>query len=172
MVLIWILKYLSVKTVGNEVIWSVCIEFREQNVSNVMALTKLSITANSCSVAKLMKRLILLGSKPSRESLVPTPSNVQTARVNIKQTPLIVHSGNIGSIKNSILKNMQKFKKIENNQFVQLWMVTRYDYQRLKNFFTKCSKKQSYSEYYSWIQYEIWYYFYSRTIVVNHSFYI
>jgi len=27
-------------------------------------------------------------------------------------------------------------------------MATRYDYQRLKNFFTECSKKQSYHEYY------------------------
>jgi len=80
-------------------------------MSNVMALTKPSIIANLCGVAKLMKRLTLLDLKPSRESLVPILSNVQTARANIKQTPLIVPFRNIGSIKNSILKNMQKIQE-------------------------------------------------------------
>ena len=82
-----------------------CAEFREQNVSNVIALTKLSITTNSYGVAKLTKRLTLLGSKPSRESLVLIPSNVQTTRMNIKQTLLIVSSGNTSSIKNNTPKN-------------------------------------------------------------------
>ena len=70
-----------------------------------MALTKLSIIANSYSAAKLIKRLTLLGLKPSRKSLVTILSNVQTARVNIKQTLLIVSSKNTGLIKNSTLKN-------------------------------------------------------------------
>ena len=70
-----------------------------------MALTKLSIIANSYSTAKLIKRLTLLGLKPSRKSLVTILSNVQTARVNIKQTLLIVSSKNTGLIKNSTLKN-------------------------------------------------------------------
>ena len=89
-------------------------------MSNIIALTKLSIITNSHGVAKLMKRLTLLGLKPSRKSLVSILSNVQTIRVNIKQTLLIVLSGNIGSIKNGVLKNMQKFEKIKNNQFVYL----------------------------------------------------
>jgi len=89
-------------------------------MSNIIALTKLSIITNSYGVAKLMKRLTLLGLKPSRKSLISILSNVQTVRVNIKQTLLIVLSGNIGSIKNGVLKNMQKFEKIKNNQFVYL----------------------------------------------------
>ena len=83
-----------------------CAEFRRQNVLNVMVFTKLSIIANSCGVAKLMKRLTLLNLKLSRESFVPILSNVQTVRANIKQTLLIVLSKNIGLIKNGILKNM------------------------------------------------------------------
>jgi len=75
-------------------------------MSNVMVLTKLSIITNSCDAAKLIKRLTLLGLKPSRKSLVLILSNIQTARANIKQTPLIVPSRNTGSIKNSILKNI------------------------------------------------------------------
>ena len=70
-----------------------------------MALTKPSIITNSYGVAKLTKRLTLLDSKPSKKSLVPILSNVQTVRANIKQTLLIVPSKNIGLIKNSILKN-------------------------------------------------------------------
>jgi len=85
-----------------------------------MALTKPSIIANLCGVVKLMKRLILLGLKSSRVNLVPILSNVQTARANIKWTPLTVLSGNTGLIENDILKNTLKFKKIENTQFVHL----------------------------------------------------
>jgi len=54
----------------------VCAEFRRQNVSNVIAVTKLSIITNLCGVAKLMKKLTLLGSKPSRKNFVPILSNV------------------------------------------------------------------------------------------------
>ena len=67
-----------------------------------------------------MRRLTLLGLKPSRANLALIHSNVQTARANIKQTPLIVLSGNTGLTENGILKNILKFKKIKNNQFVHL----------------------------------------------------
>jgi len=68
-----------------------------------MALTKPFIIANLCGIVKLTKKLILLGLKPSRASLVPIFSSVQTARANIKQTLLTVLSGNIGLTENSIL---------------------------------------------------------------------
>jgi len=67
-----------------------------------------------------MKRLTLLGLKLSRVNLVPILSNIQTARMNIKQTPLTVLSGNTGLIENTILRNMLEFEKIKNTQFVHL----------------------------------------------------
>jgi len=89
-------------------------------MSNVIALTKPSIITNLHSVIKLMKRLTLLGLKLSRVNLVPILSNIQTARMNIKQTPLTVLSGNTGLIENTILRNMLEFEKIKNTQFVHL----------------------------------------------------
>ena len=78
------------------------------------------ITANLCGVIKLMRRLTLLDLKPSRANLALIHSNVQTARTNIKQTPLIVLSGNTSLTENGILKNILKFKKIKNKQFIYL----------------------------------------------------
>ena len=116
--LTWTLKYYSVKTVGNKIIYQICVEFKGLNTSSVMALIKSSITTNLCGVAKLMIRLTLLDSKPRRVSLAPTHSNVQTARVNIKQTQLIVLSGSTGLTRNNILRNTLNFEKIESNQFI------------------------------------------------------
>ena len=58
--------------------------------------------------------------KLSKVNLVLILSNVQTARVDIKWTPLTVLSENIGLTKNSILKNILEFEKIKNNQFIHL----------------------------------------------------
>jgi len=85
-----------------------------------MALIKPSIIANFHSVVKLTKKLTLLGLKLSKVNLVLILSNVQTARVDIKWTPLTVLSENIGLTKNSILKNILEFEKIKNNQFIHL----------------------------------------------------
>ena len=89
-------------------------------MSNVTAPTKPFITVNLCGVIKLMRRLTLLDLKPSRANLALIHSNIQTARANIKQTPLIVLSGNTGLTENVILKNILKFKKIKNKQFIYL----------------------------------------------------
>jgi len=67
-----------------------------------------------------MRKLILLGSKPRKVNSALICSNVQTAKANIKLILLTVHSRNIGSTRNGIPKNMPKFKKTKNNQFVQL----------------------------------------------------
>jgi len=89
-------------------------------MSSAMALTKPSTTANLHDAVKPMRKLILLGWKPRKVNSVLICSNVQTAKVNIKLILLIVCSGNIGSIRNGTPKNMPKFEKIKNNQFVQL----------------------------------------------------
>jgi len=88
-------------------------------MSNAMALTKPSTTANLCGAVKPIRKLILLGSKPRKANPALIHLNVQTAKVNIKLTLLTVHSGNIGSTRNStpnnILKqNMQKKNLIMN----------------------------------------------------------
>ena len=73
----------------------------------------------------------------------PTCSNTQTAKAIIKLTQTNVYFGNTDLTGNGIPKNMQKFVKARNNQFVHLWMVSKHDYQRPKNIFTKLPKKQS-----------------------------
>jgi len=85
-----------------------------------MAPTKLFTTDNLCGATKLTIRLTHLGSKPRRANLAPTSSNAQTARVNTKQTQLIAYSRSINLTRNSTLKNILNFEKIENNQFVHL----------------------------------------------------
>jgi len=87
-------------------------------MSSAIALTKLSTTANLYGAVKLMRKLIPLGSNPRKANSVLICSNVQTIKTNIKLILLIVCSGNIGSIRNGIPKNMPKFKKIKNNQFI------------------------------------------------------
>jgi len=110
----------NAKTAGNRVILQMCAEFRGPNTSNVIGPTKPSITASLCGVVKLMTRLTLPAWKPRRANHALTPSNVQTARANTKQTPPIVRSRNIGSTKNGMQKNMLRFETIENSQFFQL----------------------------------------------------
>ena len=65
-----------------------------------------------------MRKLITLGLKLRKVNPALIHSNVQTAKVNIKLILLTVCSGNIGLTRNSIPKNMPKFKKTKNNQFV------------------------------------------------------
>jgi len=89
-------------------------------MSNVMASTKSSIIVSLHSIVKLIKRLTLLGLKPSKMNLIPIYSNVQTARANIKWIPLTVFSRSIGLTKNGIPKNTLKFEKIKSNQFIHL----------------------------------------------------
>jgi len=98
----------------------VCAEFKRQSVSNTTALTKPLTTTNLHNAVKPMRKLIPLGSKPRKVNPTLILSNVQTAKVNIKLILLTVCSGNIGLTRNGTSKNTPKFKKIENNQFVQL----------------------------------------------------
>ena len=51
----------NAKIAGNGVILQVYAEFRGPNVSNVMGLTKPSITASFCGVVKLTTRLTFPG---------------------------------------------------------------------------------------------------------------
>jgi len=105
-----------------------CAESKGLNMSSVIASTNPFIIDNLHDAAKLTIRLTHPDSKPRKENLASTPSNAQTARVNTKQTQLIVCSGSTGLTRNGTLKNTLNFKKIENNQFVHLWMVTKHDF--------------------------------------------
>ena len=88
-------------------------------MSNIIVPTKLSIITSLHDVVKLMRRLTLLGLKPSRVNLASIHSNIQTARANIKQILLTILSRSISLTKNGIPKKL-KFKKIKNNQFIYL----------------------------------------------------
>jgi len=78
---------------------------------------------------------------------VLTCSSAQTTKVTIKPIQTSVYFGNTDLTESGILKNMQKFVKTENNQFIHLWTASKYDYQRHKSLFSKRLKKQSDSEY-------------------------
>ena len=97
-------------------------------MSSVMAPTNPFITNNLHGAAKLTIRLTHPDSKPRKVNLATTSSNAQTARVNTKQTQLIVCSKSTDLTRNGTLKNMLNFKKIKNNQFIHLWMVTKHDF--------------------------------------------
>jgi len=71
----------------------------------------------------------------------PTYSNAQTAKEITKLTQTNVYFGNTDSTGNDIPKNMQKFMKAGNNQFVYLQTASKHDYQRPKNIFCKTSEK-------------------------------
>ena len=58
---IWTLKFHNVRTVGNEVIYKMCVESKVQNASSVIAPINPFITTNLHGVVKLMKKLTLLG---------------------------------------------------------------------------------------------------------------
>ena len=105
-----------------------CAESKSLNMSSVIAPTNLFITINLHGAVKLTIRLTHLGSKPRKENLAPTPSNALTARANTKWTQLIVCSRSTDLTRNGTLKNMLNFKKIKNNQFIHLWMVTKHDF--------------------------------------------
>ena len=99
-----------------------CAESKGLNMSSVITPTNPFITDNLYDAAKLMIRLTHPGSKPRKANLAPTPSNAQTARVNTKQTQLIVHSGSTGLTRNGTLKNTLNFKKIKKiNLFICGW---------------------------------------------------
>ena len=89
-------------------------------MSNTTVPTKPFTTINLYNVIKQTRKLIILGLKSRRVNYALIYSNVQIAKVNIKLIQLTVLFGNIGSIRNGILKNIPRFEKIAINQFVLL----------------------------------------------------
>ena len=60
--------------------------------------------------------------------------NTLTAKATIKPTQISVCSESISSIENSIQESTRSFTKAEDNQFVQLWIVTKYDYEKYQKY--------------------------------------
>jgi len=56
-----------------------------------------------------------------------THSSAQIAKEIIRPIWTYVYSGSIALIEN---ENIKSFIRVEDNQFIQLWMVTFHDYQR------------------------------------------
>ena len=95
-------------------------ESKAQNMSNVMVLTKLFTTVNSHGVVKLTRKLTPLDSRPNKGNNIHIYLNVPIAKRITRLTLAIVSSGNTDSTESSTPKNIQKFKKIGKNQFIQL----------------------------------------------------
>jgi len=110
----------NVKIVGNRNMLCCHAEFKDLNVSNVMVCINLKTTTNSVGIAKLMKRLTHHALKPKKVNHAHMSSNVQTAKMTIRQILTYVHSGNIGSTGNSITKRLSRSMKTGPSQFAQL----------------------------------------------------
>lgn len=87
-------------------------EFKEPNVSNVMAPTNLNITDISLGVIKLMKKQTHLDSKQRRAWFALIPSDASIIKVIIKQTPIYVPFGDIVSIVTGTTKNNKNSVKV------------------------------------------------------------
>ena len=145
-------------------------EFRVPNMSNVIACTSLKIIANSVGVAKPMKKQIYYALKLKKINHVCTHSSVQIVEAITRQTPIYVHSRSTGSIANGIRKSISRSVKTEQSQFILLRTVSHNDLWHFKNLFSKYLQKLSNCQHYSRDSNVLWYYFHSRTFVVDHSY--
>jgi len=90
------------------------------NAKSTMAFTNLNIIGIWYSIVKPIPKLTLLGLKPRKANHTHTFSNILTAKASTKLTATIAHFGNIGSIKNGILRRYKNSKKSKLIQFAQL----------------------------------------------------
>jgi len=97
------------------------------------------IIDNFPGAAKQTLRVIYQSLRQNRTNHALTLLNTWIARVIIKLIWIYVPSGNIVLIRDGIPRNTKNFKKSENNQLAQLWVVFKHDYQRNQNLFTKYS---------------------------------
>jgi len=88
-------------------------------------------------------KLILLDSKPRKESLVLTLSSALIVKANTKQIVIFVYSRSIISTENDIQRNLKSFKKSKPTQFAQLWTGANIDYKIPKKIITECLKEQA-----------------------------
>ena len=107
-----------------------------------MVLTNPNTTVTLCGIVKWMKRLILLGWKQNKVNHVLISLDTLTVKVIIKPTQIYAHSRSTTLIENSIPRNTRNFMKTKDNQFVQVWMVTKHDYEKYQRILTEYSQKQ------------------------------
>ena len=120
MVLTSILEFHNIRIVENRVMLQMYVEFKVQDVSNVVALTNLYIIVNFLGVVKLTIRLTSLDSRQRRENYISIPSSVLTVKIIIKSIQMNAPSNSTDSTENCIQRNTLKYTKFTNNQFVHL----------------------------------------------------
>ena len=88
-----------------------------------MAPTNLITIKTLLGTIKWTVKLTLPDWKPSKMNHAPTPSNILTAVVIIRQTLTSIFFGNTSSITNGTLKSIMSSMTIGSNWLVQLWTV-------------------------------------------------
>jgi len=151
--------------------WPSHTESKKPNASNVMGSMNLDTTNITLSATKITARPILLSWKLNRVNYALTPSNILTIETIIRQILIFVSSRNIGSITNSILKSIKKFVILKNNQFIQLWIVTKYNCKEHQDIFANHLPEQFHYLFNTWNPMWLWHYFHPRTILVIHMIY-
>ena len=119
--LIWIQVFLNVKIAGNGNTPPYHAEFKEQNVSSATAHINPKTTTNLIGAAKQITRSIYHILKQKKVNCAHICSSVQITEVTIRQILTYVHSGNIGSTRNSTTKSILRSMETGPSQFAQLW---------------------------------------------------
>jgi len=93
------------------------VEFKDPNVSNVMAYINQKIIVNLAGVVKPMKKQTHCTLKQKRANCVCTHSSVPIVKAINRQTLIYVCFGNTGSTMNGTTKSILRSVKIGQNQF-------------------------------------------------------
>ena len=165
---IWTPVSHNTRTAGSGVTLPFYVIFKGLGAWNAIVPIKQNIIVTLPSTAKLTSRLTSFILKPNKTNFAPTPSN---ARATTRQTLTLVCSGTITSTKNGMPRNTRNSERPGPSQFAQLWVATVNDYQEHQDLLTEHAKEQPYCQHDPrnslWVQYFV----YSRTILVNYSFY-
>jgi len=103
------------------------VEFKDLNVSNVMAHINQKIIVNLVSAAKPMKKQTHHVLKQKKANHVHTHSSVPIIEVITRWTPIYVRFGNTDSTMNGTTKSTSRSVETEQGQFVLLRMVSHND---------------------------------------------
>jgi len=91
---------------------------RAPSVSSVIVLIRLKIIINSGGAVKQMRKQILLTSRQKKANFVHIHSSAPIVVEITKWTPTYVCSRGIDSIANGISRNIKKFMKTDQTQFI------------------------------------------------------
>ena len=120
--------FLNIRIVGSGNILSLPAIYMVPNAKSAIVFIKLNITERWCGIIRLTLKLILLDSKPRKESLVLTLSSALIVKANTKQIVIFVYSRSINSTENGVQRNLKSFKKSKPTQFAQLWTEANNNY--------------------------------------------